>query len=179
MLRGLKQTLCTRGPRDLHQNLCITGGTDSRRAQIKSCAHQDPGEMSSDPTRDWPRLAQECPAEAWVSGGLLQCQRHWVRQCVQGVFEGGCHYLPYLYHNLASGQTTGREHSPTHQQKIGLKIYWAWPHPSEQDPVSPSVSLCHQKASISLLSLSIREQTEWKPQSQKTNQIDHMNHSLV
>ena len=31
------------------------------------------------------------------------------------------------YHSLASGQTTGREHSPTHQQKIGLKICWAWP----------------------------------------------------
>ena len=29
----------------------------------------------------------------------------------------------YLHHSLASGQTTGREHSPTHQQKIGLKIY--------------------------------------------------------
>ena len=25
-----------------------------------------------------------------------------------------------------------REHSPAHQQKIGLKIYWAWLHPSEQ-----------------------------------------------
>ena len=57
-----------------------------------------------------------------------------------------------------------------HQQKIGLKIYWAWPCPSEQDPVSPSVSLSHQEASISLLSLSIRGRTEWKPQSQKTNQ---------
>jgi len=39
--------------------------------------------------------------------------------------------------SLASGQTTGREHSPDHQQKIGLKIYWAQPHPSEQDPVYP------------------------------------------
>ena len=28
-------------------------------------------------------------------------------------------------------QTTGREHSPVHRQKIGLKIYWAWLHPSE------------------------------------------------
>ena len=35
----------------------------------------------------------------------------------------------------------GKENSSTHQQKTGLKIYWAWPHPSEQDPVSPSVSL--------------------------------------
>ena len=64
-------------------------------------------------------------------------------------------------------------------KKIGLTIYWAWPHPSEQDPVSSSVSLSHQEASISLLSLSIRGQTEWKPQSQKTNQTGHMIHSLV
>ena len=27
--------------------------------------------------------------------------------------------------------------STPHQQKIGLKIYWAWPHPTEQDPNSP------------------------------------------
>ena len=27
----------------------------------------------------------------------------------------------------ASGQTRGRENSPTHQQKIGLKIYGTWP----------------------------------------------------
>ena len=47
------------------------------------------------------------------------------------------------------------------------------------DPVSPSVSLSHQEVSISLLSFSIRGQTEWKPQSQKTNQTDHMDHSLV
>ena len=31
-----------------------------------------------------------------------------------------------LPHSLASGQTTGREHSPTHQQKIGLKIFWGF-----------------------------------------------------
>ena len=36
-------------------------------------------------------------------------------------------------------------------------------------PVFPSVSLSHQEASIILLSFSIRRQTEWKPQSQKTN----------
>ena len=38
--------------------------------------------------------------------------------------------------------------------------------------VSPSVNLSHQEASISLLSLCIRGQTEWKPQSQKTNQTE-------
>ena len=32
------------------------------------------------------------------------------------------HYLHYLHQSLASGQTIGREHSPTHQQIIGLKI---------------------------------------------------------
>ena len=46
-------------------------------------------------------------------------------------FEGGRHYLHYLRHSLASGQTTGTEHSPAHQQKIGLKIYRAWPRQSE------------------------------------------------
>ena len=50
------------------------------------------------------------------------------------------------------------------------------------DAFQPShlpVSLSHQEASISLLPQFIRGQTEWKPQSQKTNQSDHMDHSLV
>ena len=59
--------------------------------------------------------------------------------------------------HFTSLQIAGREHSATCQQKIVLKIYWAWPHPSEQDPTSPSVSLSHQEASISLLSFSIRQ----------------------
>ena len=53
------------------------------------------------------------------------------------------------------------EHSSIHQQKIGLKIYWAWPHPSEQDSVFPSVSLFHQEASkASYPSLSEGRQSE-------------------
>ena len=54
-----------------------------------------------------------------------------------------------------------------------------WPHPSEQDPDSPRVSPSHQKTSTSILYLSIRGQTEWKSQSQKSNQTDYMDHSLV
>ena len=50
------------------------------------------------------------------------------------------------------------------------QLNWAWPHPSEQDPVSPSVSLPHQEAFIRLLFFSIRGQTDWKASSQKTNQ---------
>lgn len=34
-------------------------------------------------------------------------------------FEGGHPY--HHYHVMTSGQTTTREHSPTHLQKIGLK----------------------------------------------------------
>ena len=82
-----------------------------------------------------PGSVQASPVEVRVNRGLLWGQRHWMQQFWEwrhaGIssFEGGWH--------LALGQITGREHSPTHQQKIGLKIYWACPRPSEQDPVSP------------------------------------------
>ena len=95
---------------------------------------------------------QESPAEA------VACCRVGGTECGSvgmGPFEGGHHYLYCLHHSLASGQVTGREHSSSHQQKIGLKIYRAWPCPSEQDPVFPSVNLSHQEPSISLLSFSI------------------------
>ena len=98
-------------------------------------------------------IFQESLAEARVGGGLMHSQDNWVQQCKHGTCWRRCHYLHYLHHSLASGQTKGREHSPTHQQKIGLKIYWAWPRPSEQDSQSlPSgsfhkpVILLHQRA---------------------------------
>ena len=115
----------------------------------------------------WPqkRLTQTC---LWVfrnlwqrRGSAVACCRVGGAECSSactGAFEGSCHFLHYLHHSLVSGQTTGREHSLTHQQKIGLKIYWTWSRPSKQDPVSPTVSLSHQEAFISLLSLSIRRQ---------------------
>ena len=52
---------------------------DSWRAQTEPCMHQDPGERSSDPTRDLPRLArdiQESQVEVWVSSGLLHGWEH-------------------------------------------------------------------------------------------------------
>ena len=70
---------------------------------------------------DLPVSVQE--SLAWVGGGLLQ---GWGTECgsaCTGAFEEGCHYLHYFHHSLVSGQTTGRDHSPTHQQKIGFKIY--------------------------------------------------------
>ena len=59
--------------------------------------------------------------------------------CV-GPLEGSCHYLHYLHHSLASGQIRGREHSPTSTENW-IKDLLSMAHPSEQDPVSPSVSL--------------------------------------
>ena len=49
------------------QNLHKSGETDYWRAQTKPFAHQDSGERSSDHTRDWSRLACECPGV--FSGG--------------------------------------------------------------------------------------------------------------
>ena len=107
-----------------------------------------------------PVSVQESLVEAWVGSDLLQGWGHECKSACIGTFEGGPRYLLYFHLSLASGQTTGREHSPIHKQKIGIKIYKAWPCPSEQDPDSPSVSLSHQEASISLLSFFIRGQTD-------------------
>ena len=114
-------------------------------------------------------IFQESLAEARIGGGLLHRQGHWVQQCMHGTCWKRCHYLHYLHHSLASGQTTGREHSCCPSTKN--KIYGAWPRPSEQDPVSPSVSLCHQEASISLLSFSIRGQTKWNHNHSKVTKL--------
>ena len=54
----------------------------------------------------------------------------------------------------------------------------AQPARADQKPVEYTASHSHQNTSTSLLSSSIRGQTEWK-QTQKTNQTDHMDHSLV
>ena len=65
---------------------------------------------------------QESPVEVCVGRGLLQAGGTERSSVCLGPFEGGRHYLHYLHHSLASGQITGREHSPAHQQKIELKI---------------------------------------------------------
>ena len=125
---------------------------------------------------DLPVSVQESPAEAWVT---VACCRAGATECgsaCMGPFEGGHHYLLYLHHSLASGQTTGREHSPAHQQKIGLKIK-AQPRPSEQDPVSPTVSVSHQETPISLLSLPVRASYPYL--QSKTNQAENTDHNFV
>ena len=151
----------------------------------KPCAHQDPGERSNDSTKDWARLACESPGVAgrgvgqqWPSAGLGTVTAIVWEPQHAGIspFDGGRHYPN---HSWASGQTTGKEHSLTHQQTRGLKIYWAWPCSPELGPVLPTASASHQEASSSLLSSSIRGPKEWKPQSQETNQNDHKDHRFV
>ena len=101
------------------------------------CAFCKPGPRRKEQW-PWKRLiqmpvnVQESQAEVWVGDGLLQgWGTQWSSVCI-GPFKWGCHYLHYLHHSLASGQTTGREHSPIHQQKVELKIYWVWPHSWKQ-----------------------------------------------
>jgi len=51
--------------------------------------------------------------------------------------------------------------------------------PIKADLAFLTASPSHQEACTNLLSSSVSGQTEWKPQSQKTNQNDHMDHSFV
>ena len=81
--------------------------------------------ISFDPTKNWPRHVHECPGGSgrcmghqWPAAGL---EARTAAMLCTGPFEGGPHYLHYLHHSLVSGQTTGREHSPTHQQKMDYR----------------------------------------------------------
>ena len=62
---------------------------------------------------------QESSAEVWVDRaccGIRGAEYHCAG--ISPHFEGDCHYSHCKYHNLASGQTTGKDHNPAHQQKI-------------------------------------------------------------
>ena len=90
------------------------GGHKQNLVHIRTQKKRAVTPQETDP--DWPGSAQESPVEVWVSGGLFQ---GWGTECgsiCMGPSQGGCHDLHYLHHSLAY-------HSPTHQQKIELKIY--------------------------------------------------------
>ena len=118
------------------QNLHRTRETDSWRAQTKPCVHtrtQEKGAVTPQETEPGlPVSVQEPLAEMWVA---VACCRLTGTECSSACM-GPCEE-DHHHHSLVSGQTTGREHSPIHQQKIGLKIYWAWPRPSEEDQFPP------------------------------------------
>ena len=74
---------------------------------------------------DLPVSVHDSLEEAWVDSGVRGTKYNTMLQHADiKPSEGGCyHCYHYSCHSLASGQTTGMELSPTHQQKIGLKIY--------------------------------------------------------
>ena len=76
-----------------------------------------------------------------------------------GPFEGGHHHLHHLHHSLSLRSNNREGTQPHPSTENWIKDVLGIAHPSEQDPVSPTVSLSHQEASISVLSLSIRMKT--------------------
>ena len=71
-----------------------------------------------------------------MSGLAVACCRVRSTKCCSahmGPFEEGHHYLPYLHHTLVSG----KEHNPTHQQKIGLKFAEHGPTHQNKTQFSP------------------------------------------
>ena len=122
------------------------------------------------PQTHWPRLACECPGvsgrdmgwrcPAAGSGTLSVAMYAW--DLLKKVA------IIFITSTIVWSQVKQhRGNTALPIQKTGLKIYWAWPCSSEQDPVYPSGSLSHQEASISPLSLSIRGQIDWKPNHRK------------
>ena len=88
---------------------------------------QDPGERSHDPTRDWARLARECPrvssegvGQLWPAGKSETLNTIVLGAKASSInpFEGSWHCHHYPCHSLASGQTIRREHNPTINKKL-------------------------------------------------------------
>ena len=109
---------------------------------------------------DLPVSVQESPAEAWVGGGQLQGR---------GSLSVAVHALGllkevtiiFITSTVVWPQVNSREGAqPRPSTENWIKDLLSMALPSEQDPVSPSVSLSQQEVSISLLSFSIRGQTD-------------------
>ena len=158
------------------RNFHRPGERETPGGHRQTCVHQDPGEMSHEPTKDRATLAWESPGVSWCGRG-----QQWsaVGSGALAAYVLEVPITSITSSSLARGQNTGREHSLTHPQETELQIYWAWLCPSEQHPVFPTTSPSHKEAWINPLSSSIRGQMEWKLQSQKANQNDHMDHSFV
>ena len=74
---------------------------------------------------------------------MVACCRVGVTDCssaCMGPSEGGRHYLHHLHHSLVSGQTTGREHSPSTENWIKDLLSMALPIRTRPSfPVSQSL----------------------------------------
>ena len=128
----------------------------SWRAQ-QNLVHQDPGERSSDPIGDYPGLACGCPGVSsgsvgwwWPAAGLE----------AQSVVVNAWDLLREvtIISTIVWPQVNSKEGTQLHPSTENW-TYLLNMAQSEQDPVSPSVSLSHQEVSINLLSFSIRGHT--------------------
>ena len=161
------------------QNSHRTGEIDFWRAETKPCVPQDPGQRSSDPTRDWARFACEWPR---VSGGGED--RQWPAAGSEALITTMQQFLPFggrhHYHHHAYLLPNNREGAqPCPLIENWNKDLLSTGPPIKTRPRFPTASPSHQEASTNLLSFSIRGQTEWKPQSEKANQTDHMDESCL
>ena len=129
------------------------------------------------PTRDGARFDWECPevsgrsvSQQWPATGseALTITVLGASACCHKSFWRRSPLLLTQF-DLRPNYTKGTQPHPS--QKIGLKIYWAWSCPPEQDPAFPIANPFHQEASTSLSYSSIRGKTEWKPQSQKSTKL--------
>ena len=130
---------------------------------------------------DWPLSVQESSAEVWAGIDLLQGQGHWLQQCLHETFWKrsplSSFDLIIWGHGLASGQTMGREHSPSIENWIKDLLSKASPirtRPTFSLSQSILTGSCHKP-----LILIHQRVDRGKPQSQKTDQTDHMDHSLA
>ena len=65
---------------------------------------------------DLPVSVQESLVEAWVGGGLLQLGALSCSSACMGPFEGGRHYLHYLYHSLGWVKQGGKSDLPINRK---------------------------------------------------------------
>ena len=125
---------------------------------------------------DFPVSVQESLVEAWVDSGCCGIRGTDYNSSGINPFEWCCHY-PYKAWPQAKLQ--GGNTAPCQSTENWIKDLLNMTPPIRIRLRLPIASPSHQKASTSLLSLSIRGEIEWKSQLQKTNQIDHLDHSLL
>ena len=117
----------------------------------------------------------------WGRGSAVSCctvrGTEWDSVC-RGLFEGGRHYLHYLHYSLVrSDKREGTQPRPSTENCI--KVLLSMVPPIRIRPSFPYNQSLQSGSFHSLLSLSFIGHTEWKPQSQRTIQIDHVDYSLV
>ena len=136
---------------------------DSWRAQTEHCVHQDPGQRSSDPTRDRPRLAQERPGIS--SGGVGQ----WWPTAGLGALSVAVHpwdllkevTIIFTTSTIVWPQVNSREGTQLHQSTENwIKDLLSMAPPIRTRPSFPLSQSLPSGSFQSLLSFSIRGQTK-------------------